>query len=216
MPPEQQGDTYAELARALPFADRAQALTLGRARRAVVRILAAHGARTVLDMCCGTGAQARMLAQAGMDVTGLDGSHTMLARARALGGGPHYMAMEGETLNVANSFDGAITSLALHEMPPGVREEVWRAMRRAVRPGGLLIAMDYSPQPRPTLLGRLARKIVDADERSFAKVHLPHYENYLAFMAEGGLAGWLTTVGETPRNDRRFLFGNLAVLDVMT
>ena len=43
------------------------------------RTLAEHGAKTVLDIACGTGFHTVTLSQAGFEVTGADGSANMLA-----------------------------------------------------------------------------------------------------------------------------------------
>jgi SAM-dependent methyltransferase len=45
----------------------------------------------IADVCCGMGRHARALVKRGYLVTGIDRDQSMLARARALGGGPTYI-----------------------------------------------------------------------------------------------------------------------------
>jgi 2-polyprenyl-3-methyl-5-hydroxy-6-metoxy-1,4-benzoquinol methylase len=48
------------------------------------------GARTALDVGCGTGRFARLLAGRGLDVEGTDANGEVIEAARAAGGGPRY------------------------------------------------------------------------------------------------------------------------------
>ena len=205
-------DPYAPLAKLLPKAEWVQALTLGGARRALATLLKARQANHVLDVCCGAGAQARALAREGFAVVGVDASATMIGLARGRSPDIPFHHLEAGTMRYQGDFDAALVSLALHEMDEGTRQAVWAAMRRAVRPGGWLVAMDYAPPEHPRLLGALARKIIYADERSFDQVHPPHWANFQTFMAGGGLPGWLAGQGEPITQESRHLFGNLAVL----
>ena len=71
------------------------------------RTLADHGAKTVLDIACGTGFHTVTLSQAGFEVTGADGSANMLAKARqnAEGLGLHHIPfVEAEWTTLSQSF----------------------------------------------------------------------------------------------------------------
>jgi SAM-dependent methyltransferase len=48
----------------------------------------------ILDVCCGMGRHARALSQRGYAVTGIDRDRGAIARARGLGGGPHYVVAD--------------------------------------------------------------------------------------------------------------------------
>ena len=73
-------DPYQPLAPSLNCGDTINGWLLARPRRKIVQLV--KGQR-VLDVCCGTGSLAAMLAASGCQVIGVDGSPTMLAHASA-------------------------------------------------------------------------------------------------------------------------------------
>ncbi|NDY57068.1 class I SAM-dependent methyltransferase [Desulfovibrio sulfodismutans] len=211
-------DPYARMA---PIYDLVTAPFLDPMRRAVCRLAQDVGARRAVDLCCGTGRQAWMLAAMGVDTLGVDLSPSMLARAdRPPGGrmvpggaGPRFARMDATSLEVPEaSFDLAVVALSLHEMPWDEAVRLFSEMRRVVRPGGLVMVADYvSPG---TGLARAARMGVLAAEWSAGA---RHFGNYRKFMVRGGLPGFLDAVCREcgVRLVHRFLFGNaaLAVMD---
>ena len=68
---------------------------------AIVRACERVGLGRVLDVGCGEGWLARVLAERGADVVGIDGSTALIARARAAGGGPRYEVASYESLAAA-------------------------------------------------------------------------------------------------------------------
>jgi len=101
------------------------------------------GAVTVLDVGCGLGRLTAKLAIPNREVTGIDLSSEMIARARKEGrGARHLMFLCGDFLHLnlnAQQFDFVISAATLHHMPEDV------AVRRMVdllRPGGRLVIHD--------------------------------------------------------------------------
>ena len=108
--------------------------------------LAAPGA-AIADVACGTGwssvALARAFPQASVvgydvDAPSVDAARTTAANA-GVGDRVAFRCAGGETLP-ADSCDAAFVFEALHDMPRPV--DVLTAIRRAVRPGGVVIVMD--------------------------------------------------------------------------
>lgn len=113
------------------------------------RILAAHGARTVLDAACGTGFHAVTLARDGFDVTASDGSENMLARTlenakqhgvdladARVADWLHLAEVHGEAqFDALICLGNAFTHLFDHEL----RREALRQMYATVKPGGMVI-----------------------------------------------------------------------------
>ena len=122
--------------------------TLERDRREVARLLdllgLPSGAR-VLDVPCGQGRHAHLLAEAGFRVDGIDLSPQLLARARARGTGPALQYHEGDMRRLPPAWTGRFdavlnlfTSFGFFADPADDRQ-VLSEFARALRPGGILV-----------------------------------------------------------------------------
>jgi SAM-dependent methyltransferase len=99
------------------------------------------GVRAVLDVCCGTGLMARELVALGYRVVGVDGSATMLARARRLLG-PNVVLVQQTLpdLTVNGVFDAAISTFdGLNYLTPAQLRATIVALSRRLRIGGWFI-----------------------------------------------------------------------------
>jgi ubiquinone/menaquinone biosynthesis C-methylase UbiE len=120
----------------------------GRRRATFQALVAAADVRAgqrVLDVGCGTGYFARLLARAvgprGL-VVGIDPSSAMIAYARRRAGRAgtcRFQVGTAEALaSPAERFDVVVSSLVLHHLPEDLRLPALREMRRTLRPGGTL------------------------------------------------------------------------------
>lgn len=138
----------------------------GRRRRLYGRLVELSGARPgeqALDVGCGTGYLAGLLARAvapGGTVTGIDPAPAMVDYAR------HHVRHDGCTFaqGVAEELpcadgtaDLVVSSLAFHHIPEDRREQALAEVFRVLRPGGRLLLADFRP-PK----GRAARHLVGA------------------------------------------------------
>ena len=150
-------------------------LTLGRERALRERMLALAGLRAgelVLDVGCGTGTlaiAARRAVGAGGTVCGIDPSPEMIARAEAKArraSAPiDFRVAVIEALPYPDAhFDVVLSTLMLHHLPRDVRERGAREMRRVLKPGGRVLAVDF---------GRGA----DAEKRGF----IAHFHRHGGF-----------------------------------
>ena len=107
----------------------------------VLSLLRQHGARRVLDLGCGNGSMSHELSRAGMQVTGVDFSHSGIARARK-----NYPQVRFEQHDVSQalgsafrqSFDAVVsTEVVEHLFLP---RTLLRNALSALEPGGLFIA----------------------------------------------------------------------------
>ena len=128
----------------------------GRRRRVYARIAALSGARPgdrVLDIGCGGGYLARLLAAAvtpGGQVTGLDTSAPAIgyARKRAPANCSFVVGMAQDLPWPERSFDVVASTLAAHHIPEGARQGAFGEMYRVLRPGGVLLVADFRPSRR--------------------------------------------------------------------
>ena len=98
------------------------------------------GVRTVLDLCCGTGLMTVALARLGYQVTGVDASAPMLARARQRAGpGTVLLQQMLPDLMVDGIFDAAVCTFdGLNYLTPENFGATLEAVGRQLRPGGWL------------------------------------------------------------------------------
>jgi ubiquinone/menaquinone biosynthesis C-methylase UbiE len=134
-------------------------LTLGRERvfrEKVIRLARLEPGESVLDVGSGTGTLAiaakRLVGPKGT-VYGIDASPEMIARARnkAMKAGVEVVFKNAvaEALPFPDAhFDAVLTSMVLHHLPREARQQSFREMRRVLKPGGRLLAVDFGGSAR--------------------------------------------------------------------
>ncbi len=129
----------------------------------------------LLDVACGTGTLARLLAESAgpaSRVTGIDMSERMLAVARHKAEGRglvppqlEFIQANAESLPFDEaSFDRVTASIAVHEMNRQGRMNALAEMRRVLRPEGLAAIADMRPPDTPlTRLGMHIVRLAETD-----------------------------------------------------
>ena len=135
------------------FYDLSAALLFAGRRRAYRTLLAAGGVRRgdrVLDVGCGPGYFARMLAGAvgpAGSVVGIDAAPEMTDYASRKARGLSNCAFQpgtAESLAFPDAaFDVVVSSLVVHHLPEEARLAAVREMRRVLRAGGTLLLADF-------------------------------------------------------------------------
>lgn len=130
-------------------------LSYGQDRRwkaRVVELSAVRPGLRALDLACGTGDIAFALATRGADVVGLDITHRMVQLARAKGGAARFVTGDMLALPFGDeAFDLVTTGYGLRNVP-----DIPRAiaeMRRVLKPGGVLISLDFDRPANAILRG---------------------------------------------------------------
>jgi SAM-dependent methyltransferase len=119
-----------------------------RARHDVTRVLEVLGlpvGARILDVPCGQGRHAHLLAEAGFRVDGLDYSRDLLAAARERGTGPNLRYRQGDMRKLpapwSGRFDAVVnlfTSFGFFADPADDAKTI-REFARVLKPGGLLL-----------------------------------------------------------------------------
>jgi len=134
-------------------------MTLGPERAFRERILGlAHlkPGESVLDVGCGTGTLAivarRHVGPAG-DVTGIDASPEMLARAerkaKKAGAAVLFTRAAAQALPFRDTqFDAVFATVMFHHLPRKGRKECAEEMRRVMKPGGRVLVVDFAAPAR--------------------------------------------------------------------
>ena len=146
------GDLFARIAPRYDLINDLQSFGLHRWwKRRLIALAALQPGERALDLCCGTGDVAFVLARRGADVVGLDFSAAMLGVAEQRAGAgrapgaaepPQFLLGDAQAIPFPNeSFDIVTVSYGLRNLADwtvGLRE-----MLRVARPGGRLLVLDF-------------------------------------------------------------------------
>lgn len=165
----------------------------------------------VLDVCCGTGAQAIVYARIGVIVTGIDLDPAMIKTAEEK---KRKSGLTNVSFRVADAahlpfddgvFDAASIFLALHEKRADVREKVVSEMKRVVKRGGTLLFVDFrAPMP-----GNSYTRITTAIEFIAGR---EHFRNSRDFLRSGGLCPILERHDVAPEKISYLMRDNLMLV----
>ncbi len=141
---------------------------LGRRQVSFQMLIGAAGVecgQRVLDVGCGTGYFARLLAQAvgpGGQVVGIDPSPAMISYARSKAVDANTLRFQVGTAEAlefpAEQFDVVVSSLVMHHLPDDLRVAALHEMWRVLRPGGTLLVAE-AQTPRHGLGWRLLGRV---------------------------------------------------------
>ena len=159
-------------------------LALNPIRLAVMNELSQHKDSAILDLCCGTGNQLKLLSKNGFkNLHCLDLSEAMLNIAKK---GDHAIEIYTEDATKTNfddaAFDIVMLSFAIHEKNRETQEKILGEAYRILKEDGSILIVDFSFDEKTTKLGRMG---IDFIERMAGG---EHYLNFKKYIANDGLA----------------------------
>ena len=164
----------------------------------------------VLDIGCGTGTHLAVYADTSAELYGVDLSPSMLAHATArLGDRAGLLVADARALPFPDAtFDLVIAASILHELEPSTAGQVVEEVRRALRPDGRFLVVEFCAG-KLTGKGRLIRAITHVVERIAGR---RHYRSFRAFMRRGGLPALAIQHGFSVENERVVSGGNMHIV----
>jgi demethylmenaquinone methyltransferase/2-methoxy-6-polyprenyl-1,4-benzoquinol methylase len=147
-------------------------------RKRILNIVKKNQYEKILDVCCGTGNQLKILKKHGIDGTGIDLSKAMLEIAESGKIKVNCFEQDAENISFSDgSFDMTMTTFALHEKSNSSAKMILSEMIRLTKKNGHLIIVDFSID-RNTFF--LARKGISFIESRAGDDHYKHYKDYVA------------------------------------
>ena len=158
-------------------------LVLKPIRIAVMNVLLKYKEKSILDLCCGTGNQLKLLSRNGFkDLHCLDISNPMLEIARKNDSRIKIYNEDATKTNFENeSFDIVIISFALHEKDRNTQKSFINEAHRLIKKDGFILVVDYDFDNKTPKLVKIGISII---ERIAGK---EHYNNFKGYIRNNGL-----------------------------
>jgi demethylmenaquinone methyltransferase/2-methoxy-6-polyprenyl-1,4-benzoquinol methylase len=171
----------------------------------VIKVVKKYQYKTILDVCCGTGDQLKLLKEHGFDGEGVDISDAML-----------NIAQKGEVKANCKNQDAAkmhyedakfalvMTAFALHEKDHDTARKIVEEMVRVTAKGGDILIVDYELSEKTSLLSKLLIYFIEWLAGGV------HYQNFKSYIKKGGLPELLSDI--TLREVERYYFGQHGIV----
>ncbi len=157
-------------------------LFVWRIRKKILQIVIFNKYKTILDVCCGTGNQLKLLKKHGIEGSGVDLSKAMLEIAESGNIKVNCYEQDAEKINFSNeSFDMTMTTFALHEKSNSSAKKILNEMIRLTKINGHLIIVDFSIDDKTSFLSRKGINFIESRASS------DHYKHYKEYVADNGL-----------------------------
>lgn len=156
-------------------------------RNKVIDVVKRHKYNTILDVCCGTGDQIKLLKQHGIDSEGIDISHDMLHVAKT-GKIKANCRFENAT-NTSyddSQFELVMTSFALHEKDHATARQILKEMMRISNKD--LLIVDYELGEKTSFISKWLIYLIEWIAGR------EHYRNFKSYINLGGLDGLLNDI----------------------
>lgn len=162
---------------------------------------------SILDLCCGTGNQLKLLSKNGFEhLHCLDLSKAMLKEAEK-GGHSIEIYVEDATKTSFDDalFDIVMISFAIHEKDRDTQEKLIEEAHRLVKEEGFILIVDYAFDAKTTKFGKMG---IDLIERIAGG---EHYRNFMGYIENDGLESLLKADKFELLEDKRRIFNGVTI-----
>jgi len=176
-------------------------------RLAVMKELSQYKDSKILDLCCGTGNQLKLLSKNGFkNLHCLDLSEAMLKVAEK-GGHPIKIYTEDATNTSFDDaeFDIIMISFAIHEKNRETQEKLIEEAHRLIKKEGFILIVDFAFDEKTTKLGKMG---IDLIERLAGG---EHYLNFKGYIENDGLDSLLKADKFELTKDMRRTFNGVTI-----
>ena len=158
-------------------------LVLKPIRIAVKNVLLKYREKSIIDLCCGTGNQLKLLSKNGFtNLHCLDISNSMLEIAKNNDYSIKIYNEDATKTSFENeSFDIVLISFALHEKNRTTQESFIKEAHRLIKKDGFILIVDYNFDNKTAKLVKIGINII---ERIAGK---EHYNNFKGYIRNNGL-----------------------------
>jgi len=153
-------------------------LALKPIRIAVMNELLKYKEKIILDLCCGTGNQIKLLLKHGFkNLSCLDISDSMLEIAKRSDSSIKIYKEDATKTNFNHaSFDVVMISFAIHEKDRNTQQALMNEAYRIIKKDGLMLVVDYVFDNKTTKFGKILVSII---ERIAGGEHDRNFKNYI-------------------------------------
>jgi demethylmenaquinone methyltransferase/2-methoxy-6-polyprenyl-1,4-benzoquinol methylase len=161
-------------------------------RKRVVSLVKKYCYCAILDVCCGTGDQLKLLKQHGFDAEGIDISDAMLSVARSGEPKANCLHQDAAQMHYEDAkFDLVMTAFALHEKEHETARKIVEEMYRVTARDGNMLIVDYELGEETSTLSKILIYFIEW----FAGKE--HYRNFKTYNQKGGLPALLSGMSLT-------------------
>ena len=166
-------------------------------RRHIRDIVKSVNPEKVLDVCCGTGDQLRLLKAEGFDAVGIDLSEAMLGVSQKGENAPSCFNQDATKMDFADaSFDFAILTLALHGTAWSNAQKMLSEIHRVLKKDGYALIVDYALGEKTGGYARAVIKLIEFIAGG------DHYRNFRYYNKMGGLKALIDKNQFSPIKDK--------------
>ena len=171
----------------------------------VIKVVKKYQYKTILDVCCGTGDQLKLLQEHGFDGEGVDISDTMLSIAHNGEVKANCKHQDAAKMHYEDAkFALVMTAFALHEKDHDTARKIVEEMVRVTAKGGDILIVDYELSEKTSALSKMLIYFIEWLAGG------EHYQNFRSYIKKGGLPELLSDI--TFREAERHYFGQHAIV----